>query len=450
VTTESPNEGALRHYVDGFQEQARLAAPPWLTAIRHRAIDRFAELGFPTAKQEEWRYTDISRIVRNAFAHADAPGPGGADALITALALPELGGDRLVFIDGHYCAEHSVRSSAEDELTLQNLAQLAANTTDIPTGPLAHYAKVASFEEEAFAALNTAWAEDGAVISIAKNRSPAQPLHLVFLSSAEESTPHVSQPRVLIIAEAGSEATVVQDHLSLAEGAAFTNTVCELVVRDNATLRLILLQRESAAASHIATQRATLARDSRLVLHTFNLSGALTRNDLSVCLAGEGAECDLLGLYLGADEQVIDNHTLVDHTAPHCSSRELYKGVLGDRARGVFRGRVLVRPGARGTDAQQQNRNLLLTRSAEADSKPQLEIYNDDVKCSHGSSIGQLDPEALFFLRSRGLDESRARALLIEGYVTELLDNLPSCTQQWIRELVLERLSQLLAGSEES
>jgi Fe-S cluster assembly protein SufD len=218
---------------------------------------------------------------------------------------------------------------------------------------------------------------------------------------------------------------VVQDHVSLGAAPAFTNAVTELHVGPGAQLEYVLLQREGDAAFHVSSCAALLERDARLATHAVTLGGRLVRNDLCVTLAGEGAEAVLNGLFLGSGERLVDNHSLVDHAVPRGTSRQLYKGVLADRSRGVFRGRVLVRPGAQHTDARQSNPNLLLSEGAEIDSKPQLEIFADDVKCSHGSAIGQSDENALFYLRARGLDEGAARALLVRGFAAEVLGALP-------------------------
>jgi Fe-S cluster assembly protein SufD len=251
-----------------------------------------------------------------------------------------------------------------------------------------------------------------------------QPLHLVFLGVAADR-PQVQHPRTLVVAGAGSRAALIQDHVSQGSASAFTNAVIEVYVERDAQLDLVILQRENDATFHISNLCVRLERGARCSLHTLTLGGRLVRNDVVVVLADEGADCTLNGLFIGAGDQLLDQHTVVDHAMPHGESRQLYKGILGGRARGVFRGRVIVRPDAQHTNAAQSNPNLLLTAGAEVNSKPQLEIHADDVKCNHGSSIGQLDPDALFYLRSRGLDEGRARDLLTRGFAAEILEALP-------------------------
>jgi len=276
-----------------------------------------------------------------------------------------------------------------------------------------------------FAALNAAMLDDGIVIRIPENEQPEHPVHVVFASTSTSGAPQASHPRVYVEVGAGSRAIVVQDHVSLGDEEHFTNAVTEVSVGANASLELVTLQRENDATWHVSNLVVRQERDSRFASHVVTLGGRFVRNDLSAVLAGEGAHCRMNGLYLGTGERLIDNHTHVDHAVPHGTSDELYKGVLMDRSRGVFRGRVLVRPNAQKTDARQSNPNLLLSEGAEIDTKPQLEILADDVKCSHGSAIGRTDPDALFYLRTRGIGPADARVLLTRGFAAEVLGALP-------------------------
>jgi Fe-S cluster assembly protein SufD len=448
--SKTAEERVLAHYDEQFAARPAESVPAWLDALQQEAIGHFAELGFPTRKLEEWKYTNVSRIAKTPFEPASAPAKISSEQLEN-LRLPDLGGERLIFVDGHYAPGLSTRSreaGAHVRTLVEILDDGAAPARD---SHLAHLAAVADVKADAFGALNTAFSRDAAVVTIPADSAPSFPLHLVFVSTTDGERPGASFPRVLLVAGQGSRSSVVQDHVTLGEGATFVDTVCEAVIGENASLQLLLLQREGPEALHIARQCVRQARDSRFGMHTFNLGGALVRNDLSVSLDGEGAECTLRGLYLGDGEQLIDNHTLVDHAMPHCRSEELYKGVIGGRGRGIFRGRVIVRPGAQRTDAQQQNHNLLIGGKAEVDTKPQLEIYADDVKCSHGSTVGQLDPEALFFMRSRGLDEQQALAILTEGFASEVSEDLPDgAFAEWIRDLVLTRLRRLFDARNEA
>lgn len=448
------DDAARAHYVATFASLGRGDGGGWLGSLRQEAIERFAELGFPSRRLEEWRYTNVAPIAKLAFIPASGTGdPGALD--MEALALPDFGGTRLVFVDGLF-AEHASRLSDDPALEFQSLAQSSSQADRVQGSSLAHYGTLVEAKDDGFAALNTAFATDGAVLTLTRGRALADPLQIVFISSGGpattadgESQPRASFPRVLIVAEPGSEGVIVQDHISLAAGTSLSCAVSEIVLEEDASLKMILMQRESDATYHIARQRVRQQRNSRFSLHSLNLGGAILRNELDVVLADEGAACELDGLYLGRDRQLVDNHTLVDHAMPRCQSRQLYKGILADRSRGVFRGRVIVRPNAQHTAAEQQNRNLLLSRGAEVDTKPQLEIYADDVKCNHGSSIGQLDEEALFFLRSRGLDESVARALLTTGFAAQITESIGSKSiRDWATAVVGARLETLFNAGE--
>ncbi len=435
------DNAVLTHYREAFANRADHRRSGWLAAIQDEAIERFAELGFPTRRDEEWRYTNVAPIAKQEF--TPAPRPDVTD--LAELELPEFGGGRLVFVDGHFAAEVSNLPDAS-AFEFASLAQASQQATPARGSALSHYGTLVSSKDDGFAALNTAFADDAAIVTLKRGQTPSAPLQIVFVSSADnrDTRPPVCFPRVLIVAEPGSDGMIVQDHVSLGSGVAFSCAVCEVITEENASLKMVLVQRESDAAYQIARQHVRQERDSRYSLHTFNLGGAILRNELEVVLADEGAKCQLNGLYLGTGKQLVDNHTLVDHAMPNCQSHEFYKGILADRARGVFRGRVVVRPGAQRTVAEQQNRNLLLGRAAEVDTKPQLEIYADDVKCNHGSSIGQLDEEALFFLRARGLDEAAARTLLATGFAAQISQSISQeRVREWVESAVESRLESL-------
>lgn len=418
--------------------------PAWLATLRREALAAFRERGLPTPRDEEWRYTSLQPLTRLALA---APSPAGA--MPTREELEELGSPLyacscFVFVNGRYAEALSVPRRLAGEARVESLARLrreepeALEAGDHARGRLGDRVDP---KQHPFAALNTAFLDDGALLRVPEGRALSSPVHLVFVTlpaggAADEAA--VSHPRVRIELGAQSRATVIQDHVSLGDGPAFTNALSEVDVGRGARLDLVLLQRENAAAVHVSGLHGRVARDGRLVAHTATLGGRLVRNDLGVLLSEEGAECDLLGLFLGTGDSVLDNHTLVDHAVPHGTSRELYKGILADRSRGVFRGRVLVRPDAQKTDATQSNPNLLLSDAAEIDTKPQLEIHANDVRCSHGSAIGQLDPEALFYLRTRGLGEREARRVLTRGFAHEVTARLPG-------EALTERVDEILA-----
>lgn len=448
TNTKQQDDAVLESYRRAFAEKAGGSKHDWFEATQREALEHFAELGFPMRKQEEWRYTNVAPIAKQAFDLATRPDT----AAVSNLSLPDFGGGRLVFIDGHF-AEALSSLPDESEIEFQSLAEAADQANPAQGSALSHYGTLVVSKENGFSALNTAFADDGAILTLKRDRALAAPLQIVFVSSATpaDTPPRASFPRVLIVAEPGSQGVIVQDHVSLDSGAAFTCAVCEVVMQERASLEMVLMQRESNSAFHIARQRIRQERDSRFALHTLSLEGSILRNELDVELNDAGAECHLNGLYLGTGNQIVDNHTLVNHAMPNCRSQEFYKGILADHSRGVFRGRVVVLPGAQQTAAEQQNRNLLLSRTAEVDTKPQLEIYADDVKCNHGSSIGQLDEEALFFLRSRGLDVQAARTLLATGFAAQISQLISvEGVREWAESEVETRLEDLFrAGADQ-
>jgi len=368
-------------------------------ALRRAGREAFAASGLPDTVREEWRYTSLGALAAQDFVLASGAAPLVAASGVEISSLRESPGVAPALGDG----------------------------VDLKAHPLA--------------ALATALLDDGIVIRTAANADAGAPLTLAFVAPASER-PALSLPRVRIEAARGSRIAVVLDHTSAAaRGAHFTNAIIEVDVAANAQVELTLVQRENDDTFHASNTAVRLARDARFTGRVVTLGGRLTRNDLCVVLAGEGAECALDGLYLGTGERVVDNHSLVDHALPHGTSRQLYKGVLGGTSQGVFRGRVIVRPGAQKTNATQSNPNLLLADGAEIDTKPQLEIWADDVKCSHGSAIGRLDENALFYLRSRAIGERDARALLTHGFAAEILNALPEALREPLSEEFARRVS---------
>jgi Fe-S cluster assembly protein SufD len=415
-------EQARDHHLSLFERfvAARSDEPAWLRSLRREAAAHFGELGLPHTKLEEWRYTNVAPLAKLPF---ELCAPGEASAArseIEAVAFPVFACSLHVFVDGRYEPRLSALGAAS-EVHVESLAELLARA---PERVEPYLGQLVSLKEHAFAALGTAFLDDGAALLVGPDANAEEPLHVVFVSTAAAGL-RVRHPRVLIVASEGSRVRVIVDHVSLGGPQSFTNAVAEVCVGQGAQVDLVLLQRERSDTFHVSNLAVRQERDSRFSSHTLTLGGVLVRNDLGVVLEDEGADCTLHGLFLAAGDQLIDNHTLIDHAMPHGTSRELYKGILGGSSRGVFRGRVIVRPGAQKTDAKQSNPNLVLADSAEIDTKPQLEIYADDVKCSHGSSIGQLEDDALFYLRSRGLAEPEARDLLTRGFAHEVMAALP-------------------------
>lgn len=390
--------------------------PAWLAKIRRGAYERFAALGFPTTRDEEWKYTNVSPIARTAFERI-VPSLSSVDRGI----IPELGSAaRLVFLNGRFSPELSASGKELPGVTVRSLAALLGDGNPIVESHLARYA---AFERHAFVALNTALAEDGAVVEIERNAAPEQPVHLVFLTWTD-GPPAVSHPRNLILAARNSQATVIEHHIGVAGAVYLTNPVTEIVLENGASLDHFRLQEDSEQAYHIATVQAIQGRDSLLRSHNVALGAALSRNDIHSVLDAEGAECVLNGLFLVDGERHADIHTLLDHARPNCTSHELYKGILDGRGTGVFNGKIIVRKDAQKTNAIQSNRNLLLSSGAVINTKPQLEIFADDVRCTHGATVGQLDKEALFYLQSRGIPAGEGREMLTLAFAGEVLDEM--------------------------
>ena len=398
--------------------------PSWLRAHREAAIARFSALGFPTQRRgnEDWKYTNVATIARAPFESPPASAVSGIASGLRAadvepFAVPGLNGPRLVFLDGCYAPELSAPAEEPGGVSVVSLAQALTAMPALVEGSLARYA---GYQDDPFSALNTALYHDGAVVHIPAGLEQETPVQLLFLSGAGEA-PVASHPRVLVLAEGESSATVIESYAGLSGGPYFTNAVTEILVGPGALLRHYRVQRQSLTAFHIATTHVEQERDSTFSSVTMDVGGKLARSSLNVRMGGQGSSCRLNGLYLTAGDQHVDNQVMLDHASPYTSSRELYKGVLDGSSRAVFHGSILVRPGAQKVDARQTDKNLLLSDRAEVDTKPALWIYADDVKCGHGAASGTMDEEALFYLRSRGLDEPAARRLLVRGFVDEVI-----------------------------
>jgi len=411
------------------------SGPDWVRRLRRAGRERFGEIGFPTTRQEEWRATNVSPIAKTAFRPAAQGKEAPAERDLPAAARLDLGGPRLVFLDGILRPDLSSATGSAGGLWTGSLATALAELPD-RVRPLLQRRDLT--RTAAFDALNAAFIGDGAVVLVDEDHQVEQPIQLLF-GSTGRGEPTVSQPRVLIDVSSGGSARVTETYFALGDDAYFTNAVTDMAVGENAQLDHCRLQLEGPAAYHVATIASCQARSSELVSHNVSLGGRLVRHDVQAVLEGEGANCVLDGLYLTRAEQHMDNHTTIDHAMPHCDSREVYKGILDDRSRAVFNGRIVVRPDAQKTDAKQSNPNLLLSNGALAHTRPQLEIYADDVKCTHGATVGRLDEDAIFYLRSRGIGLDEARKVLIRAFADEVLDRIPV-------EPVRELLRRTVAG----
>lgn len=423
-----------------FEKNGAVKGPSWVQQIRKAAISRFAALGFPTTRHEEWKYTSVAPLVKVRFQPAVYERNGLTADRLAPITFGEVWCAQLVFVNGHYSRELSFFRSLPDGVKAGSLA--AALHAD-PALVEPHLARYASYQDHPFVALNTAFMEDGAFVYVPQGMVVEEPIHLLFVSTAcGKST--VSYPRNLIVVGPESQATIVESYVRLGNDVYFTNAVTELIAGEHAVIDHTRVQLESPEAFHMATLQVQQGCSSTVVSHAIALGGALVRNEVNAVLDGEGGDCTLNGLYLVTGQQHMDNHTQIDHVQAHCTSRELYKGVLDGRARGVFHGKIVVHKTAPKTDARQTNKNLLLSSDALIDSKPQLEIFNNDVRCTHGSTIGKLDQDALFYLRTRGIDTEAARRLLTYAFVSEVLDRIKV---ESLRVRLEERFgAQLYAG----
>ncbi len=426
---------------DGFSDD-----PSWLQELRRAALLRFQALGFPTDRRgnEEWKYTNVGPLARVPFQPILSPTPAGVDpASLEQYTFAEARWHRLVFVDGVYAEGLSSLAALPHGVSVLTLAE-ALRT--IPTLVQQHLARYAEYETQGFTAFNTAFLKDGAFVHLPDGSVVEEPIHLLFLFTNGQPD-LVAHPRVLIVAGRQSQATVIQSYGGVGEGRYLSNAVTEIVLGPAAVLRHYTVQQHSRQASHIATTQVALGRDSNLSAVNVDLGGGLVRNNLNVLTVDQGGSCLLNGVYLIGGSQHVDNQVIVDHAKPYTTTRELYKGVLAGKSRSVFHGSIIVRPGAVKVDAKQEDKNLLLSNQAEADTKPSFWIYCDDVKCAHGAACGQLDENALFYLRSRGIDEQEARHILTRAFVVEVINSIAhEGLRAHVDRLAMDKLRELLAS----
>jgi Fe-S cluster assembly protein SufD len=434
---------AVDHYLAEFTAM-RTELPgnglDWLNRSRQGALDEFASAGFPTSRNEDWKYTRVAPIEKRSFKVPERNGIHVHARDVEQFDLRGLECEQLVFVDGCYVDALSRRNVLESGPRITTLESAMNASSQLLEAHLGHYASIA---KQPFSALNTAFMTDGAVIHVKNRGGDQQPIHLLFIATREDV---ISHPRILVVAEAGCQVSVVESYASLFDGCYFTNALTEIALMEDAQVDHYKLQEESVKAFHVATLQVHQDRASRFASHSISFGGGLARNDINVVLDGEGARCMLNGLFMAAGRQHVDFHTRIDHAKAHGTSEEIYKGILDGRARGVFNGRVKVHPDAQKTDARQSNNNLLLSRDAEVDTKPELEIYADDVKCSHGATVGQLDEQILFYMRSRGIGENQARGLLTYGFARDILDRVDLVQ---LRDKLTEELLHRMPNAEQ-
>jgi Fe-S cluster assembly protein SufD len=429
----------LQGYLESFARLEKTAAGrdlAWLRKLRQAGFARFSEIGFPTTHDEDWRFTNVAPISRTAFRPAESAKVNRRDLepfLIPGAAC------QLVFVNGRYAPELSSAGKLPKGVRVGSLAEAIEGEGNKLQDHLGRYA---SFEKDAFIALNSAFLADGGYVHVPRAVVVEAPICILYVSTGN-GAPAMAHPRNLIVVEDHSQVTVVEDYVSVASGVMFSNVVTELYAGQDSVVAHYMIEREDTQALNVSTLRIEQERNANVESHSVLLGGALVRNNVHPVLAGEGGECLINGLYIAAGRQHMDNYMLVEHAKPHCNSRQFYNGILDEQAHAVFHGRIIVHKDAQKTDAKQTNRNLLLSDDAQIDTKPQLEIYADDVKCTHGATIGQVEENALFYLRSRGLDEVAARRLLLYAFASECLERmrtgpvrnyLEALTTSWLPE----------------
>jgi len=414
-------EDAVAHYLAAFKRQ-RASLPgsgiPWMQRLRDQAAASFAEQGFPTPRHEEWKYSDTKTLQKQRFELLTGGASAAARKHTDAHRFEGLKSHRLVFVDGRFSADLSYLDELPARAVAIPLSQALPSHVDTVQSHLGHYADM---DTNPFVAVNTMLMSDGLFVHLPPGMMVEAPIHVLYLSTADGGT---SQLRNLVVAERGAEATIIEHYAGPAGNAYWTNTVTEIGLNENAGIEHYKLEEESDMAFHIATMDVHQRRDSRFTSHNAALGGRFVRNDINTRLNGENAQCALNGLYVIKGRQHVDNHTRIEHVTPRTVSRELYKGVLDGWSRGVFNGKVIVHKYAQLSDSEQANHNLLLSPNAEADPKPQLEIFADDVKCAHGVTVGQLDADALYYLRSRGITKPEARSLLTFAFANDVITRM--------------------------
>lgn len=400
--------------------------------VRTEAQSALEQLQFPGRKTEDWKYTPLRALEKRQLQRYQVPGIDSIDAYL----IPELEADVLVFVNGQYQANLSRLSLNEGVLTVSTLRNLSGAELEAFE---AHFGSVIPVDTDVFTAMNSAYAHEGVFVHLKKGKVAPAPLHILHMSSASEQDLGM-QHRNLFVVEDNAEAKIVETYHSLGEGSSFRNSVTEIVVGANAGLEYIKIQQESDSASQIDRVEVSQHKDSRFTIYTLTFSGDMVRNNLRIRLNGEHTESNLMGLYLLSGTQHVDNFTKVDHAQPNCYSNELYKGIVDEQATGVFSGQIHVFEDAQKTNAFQSNRNIVLTDTANIYTKPQLEIYADDVKCSHGATTGKLDESAMFYLMARGIPENKARKMLVNAFAMEVAENLSlEPVQAYLEELVANR-----------
>lgn len=423
---------------DSFEQSLNGGKESEFHKIRKKALKNFGTLSLPTLKDEEWRYTNISPLLRYNFTSADGK-VSIPDKIINHFKFDNLKSSLIIFVNGNFSEEYSQLLSLPEGVVISSISDAIKNYPDLVKK---HFAKYADYSSQIFTALSTAFTKDGAFVYVPDNKIVEDPIHIIFLTSSDDKI--ITQPRNLFIAGKNSQVSIIEHYAGTDESIYFTNTVTEIVAGENAILDHIKLQEESKKAFHVARMEVDQERSSNFSSHSVSTGGTITRNDFNSRFNNEGGECTLNGLFILEDGQLFDVHTLIDHANPYCNSHEHYKGILEDNSRGVFNGKVIVRPDAQKTNAFQENNNILLSNNALVNTKPQLEIFADDVKCSHGATIGQLDEEARFYLKSRGIGNEAATSILIHAFASDVITSIKlDAIRNYLKEILNTRFNQL-------
>ena len=428
--------GAVESYVAAFDElTSATAVPSGVQSVRRAAFDRFATLGFPTTKNEDWHFTSVAPIAEHEFTLLTAKSGDVKRADLERFTFGATDWYTMVFVNGRFTPELSDIAKLPQGARIRDLV----SAWNKPTDSVDRVGQLTSYDNAAFTALNTAFMYDGAVIEIAKDTDVERPIHLLYVTDATAAKT-MMHPRNLILVGRNARATLIESYVSTSDAMYLVNAVTEVSVAEGATLRHYKMQREGRRAFHVGTIEAHQARDSHYVSFSFATGAELSRTNIYATLDGEGCGATLNGLYMVDGEQTCDHQTQIIHAQPNCFSRELYKGVLDDRSHGVFNGKVYVHPIAQKTDGKQTNKTLLLSDTAHMDTKPQLEIFADDVKCTHGATVGQIDQTALFYLKSRGIDRALARRLLTYAFAADVLETIEvEAVREGLEQMTLER-----------
>ncbi|MGD9488143.1 MAG: Fe-S cluster assembly protein SufD [Calditrichaceae bacterium] len=432
-------ETYIRNFAE-FEKDLDEQATGEIHNMRRNAINLFSKVGFPGTREEEWRYTNVAPIAKTEFMLFNDYDRHDLDvASMDKLYFKNWQGWVLVFINGFFSEEFSKLENIPDGIKILNMAEALRSDSEIVRENLN---KSAGYENDPFFALNTAFMRDGAFITVADNTVIEKDIHLMFVSTESKTKAHMAYPRNLISVGRNSRLQVVETYVGISDNIYFNNHATEIFLDENAQLEYNRIQNESRNAFHIENINIHQKRSSVFHSNSIDFGGALVRNNIYNTLDAEGAETTLNGIYVGSGQQHIDNHTFIDHAKPYCNSKELYRGILDDKSGGVFSGKIMVRQDAQKTDANQSNNCLLLSEDATIDSKPQLEIYADDVRCTHGATVGQLDKDAIFYLKSRGISEKQAHSILTYAFVKEVIDHIKiDSVRESIDEILRDRLA---------